>query len=98
MISNAYRYKFREDVDLLEAERTLHMAILAAEGLYGEARVRMDVAYAVDETIRVIVVDASTDVGDAVCAIFTAFLLREFGRQAFNVRGVEPVEAQAVMS
>jgi hypothetical protein len=96
MITNVYRYKFREHVDLLEAERTLHLAILAAEGLYGEAHVRMDMAYVIDEAIRVIAIDASTNLGQDVGAIFTTFLLREFGRQAFSVRSVEPVEVQAV--
>ena len=40
MTSSAYRYKFRDEANLLEAESTLHVAILAAEGLFGEARVR----------------------------------------------------------
>jgi len=44
MGTQAYRYRFREDVDILDTEVTLHLAIIAAEGLYGEARVRMDAA------------------------------------------------------
>lgn len=88
-MSEAYRYKFRQDVDLHEAESTLLLSILAAEGLFGAARVRMDAGYAVDGSIRAIVVDASTDVGQAVCSILTAFLQREFGGSAFGVRAVE---------
>ena len=89
MPTEVYRYCFRGDVDPLDAEATLHLAIIAAEGLYGEARVRMDVGYAADESIRAIVVDASTDVGQDINAMFTAFLLKEFGRTAFDVRRVE---------
>jgi len=93
MIAEAYRYRFKEGVDLQEAENTLLLAVLAVEGLYGEARVRMDAGYAIDQSIRVIVVDASTEVGQSVNSIFTAYLLREFGRLSFHVRRVEGTDA-----
>jgi hypothetical protein len=86
-----YRYRFRSEIDLRDAEDTLLLAILAAEGLFGEAQVRMDAGYAVDHSIHTVIVDASTDVGQAVSAIFTAFALREFGRCAVDVRRVEGV-------
>jgi len=91
MIREVYRFRFRSDIDLAEAESTLHLAIVAAEGLFGEAQTRMDVAYAVDPSITAVIVDASTEVGQAVSAIFTAFVLREFGRQAFDVRRFDGV-------
>lgn len=91
-MNEAYRYRLAEGVDLREAEGTLLLALIAAEGLYGEARVRMDAAYVIDESIRVIVVDASTDVGQAVSAIFAAILIREFGPMAFHVRRVALIE------
>ena len=84
-----YRYRFAPGVDLQEAEDTLLLAMLAAEGLLGEARVRMDAAYTVDESIRAIVVDASTVVGQIISTIFTTLVLREFGRQAVDVRKFE---------
>ncbi len=89
MISEAYRYKFGSIMYLPNAEGTLHVALIAAEGLFGEARVRMDAGYAVDEVLRVFVVDASTEVGQAVTGMFTSLLLREFGPEAFHVRRVE---------
>lgn len=91
MTREFYRYRFRSDIDLHDAEDTLLLSIIAAEGLFGEARARMDVAYAVDPTIHTIIVDASTDVGQAMSAIFAAFALREFGRHAVDVRRVEGV-------
>ena len=91
MIREAYRYRFRSDVNPRDVEDTLFLAIIAAEGLFGEARTRMDVAYATDPSIRAFIVDASTEVGQAVNAIFTAFVLREFGRLAVDVRRVESV-------
>lgn len=89
MFEQAYRYRFADRVDLQDAGDTLLLAVLAAEGLFGAARVRMDLAFAVDETIYVIVVDASTNVGRAVNGIFTAFVSREFGPDAFCVKRVQ---------
>ena len=91
MFEQAYRYRFAERVDLRDAGDTLLLAMLATEGLFGAARVRMDFAFATDEAIRVIVVDASTDVGLAVNGIFAAFVSREFGPDAFCVKRVECV-------
>ena len=88
MDSPLYRYKFADRVDLADAEETLLLSILATEGLYGQARVRMDAGYAIGPAIGVIVVDASTDVGRAVNGIFTSFLMREFGPESFGVKRV----------
>ena len=91
MFEQAYRYRFADRVDLREAGDTLLLAVLAADGLFGAARVRMDAAFATDESINVIIVDASTDVGQAVSGVFTAFLTREFGCRAFSVIRVDGI-------
>ena len=88
MFEQAYRYRFAARVDLRDAGDTLLLAVLAVEGLFGAAQVRMDFAFATDEAIRVIVVDASTDVGQAVNGIFTNLLMREFGPESFGVKRV----------
>jgi len=89
MASEAYRYRFAEHINILDAEVTLHLAIIAAEGLYGETRIRMDVECVIDESIRAIVVDADTDVGRDVNAMFTHFLSAQYGWDVFDVRRVE---------
>ena len=89
MITEAYRYRFKEDVDLRDVEDTLLLALLAAEGIYGQPRVRMDAAYTVDKPLRVVVVDASTDVGQDVAGIYTSFIIKEFGPDAFRVRRLD---------
>lgn len=88
MQSTVLRFTFDSRIDLSDAEATLHLAILAAEGLYGEARVRMDVAYFADRSHRVIHLDTGSQSGDAVARIFTIFAAREFGDHAFAVRRV----------
>jgi len=90
MSNQAYRFRFY-DRDVFErAVRVTHQqALLAAVGLFGQTRVRMDGAHAVDGVIKVLVIDAGTPVGMAVCQIFTAFLGAAFGHDAFDVRRVE---------
>ena len=86
MITEGYRYQFAKGVGLRDAEDTLLLALLAAEGIYGPSRVRMDAAYAIDAPLRVIVVDGATQVGQDVSGVFTSFLTKEFGPDAFGVR------------
>jgi hypothetical protein len=86
---DAYRYRFKEGLDLRDAEDTLLLAVLAAEGLFGQARVRLEAAYATDKSIHAIVVDAGGEVGRAVNGIFTSLITREFGPDSFDVRRVE---------
>ena len=89
MITEGYKYQFSKRVRLRDAEDTLLLALLAAEGIYGRPRVRMDSAYAVDPALRTIVVDSSTDVGQDVCGIYTSFLTKEFSAGAFAVRPLD---------
>ena len=89
MVVQGYRYKFLRSAALEEAEKTLVLALLAAEGLFGRSRVRMDASWNCDESINVIVIDAGTLVGLTVSLIFTAFITAEFGPEAFDIRRVE---------
>ena len=89
MTTGVYRFVLKPTVPLDEAEMSLQLAILAAQGLLGGACVRMDVGYHLDEAGRTIVVDANTEAGGAVVRMFTEFLTREFGEHRFEVRRVE---------
>ncbi len=85
-----HRFEFNEDIDLEQAEQTLHLTLFGVEGLYGPARVRLEVCYELDATAHVITVSGATDVSEAVARVFTSFLSREFGEDAFRVRAVAP--------
>lgn len=85
-MTRAYRYQFGEGSDLRDVEDTLLLALLAAEGIFGEARVRLDGGYSIDRDARTATVDASTVVGQIVNAVFTTFAIKEFGRDGFTVR------------
>jgi len=95
MTAGGYRFLRKPDVPLDEAEMSLQLAILAAEGLFGGARVRMEPGDRLDEPQRALLVDANTEVGSAVVRIFTAFLTREFGEARFDVRRVDDPKTTA---
>jgi hypothetical protein len=80
-----YRYTFAPDAPIEEVESSLLLAILAAEGLHGEADVRLDAAHYFDAAGRTCVIDATTPVGRDLNRLFVNFLRREFGEDCFQV-------------
>jgi hypothetical protein len=80
-----YRFAFNPEVSMQDVEDFLLLAVLAAEGLHGQARVRADVAYGIDEAKRACAIDGSTQVGQDVAAIFIGFVQCVFGPGAFRV-------------
>jgi len=91
MNRDSFRFQFESDVPLDEAEMSLHLAIFAVEGLFGQARVRLDAGYALDAEAHALVIDASNEVGATVVKVFTGLLVREFGEDAFEVDRVDSV-------
>jgi len=88
MKRDIYKYRFAEGVPLKDAEETLFLAVLATESLHGRSQIRLDAKFSVDERKRSCVVDAGTQVGRHIARIFTGFLTREFGEDAFKVERV----------
>jgi hypothetical protein len=86
MSALAYRFKIDPLVPLAEAEMSLHLALIALEGLFGPSGIRLDAHYRTEEGERAIVVDGSTRVGRALVRVFTTLLSREFGDERFVVR------------
>ena len=85
MSAEIYRYQFAAGVAPRDIEETLHLAVLAAECLHGESRVRLDAGYSISQEKRVLVIDAGTQVGHDICRVFTGFAIKEFGEDAFKV-------------
>lgn len=97
MNRDTYRYRFADNVPLQEVEESLLLAVLAVESLHGRSPVRLDAAFCLDREKRSCVVDAGSEVGRAIARIFTGFLTRQFGEDAFRVErpGVQTAEAAA---
>ncbi|MCG3134575.1 MAG: hypothetical protein HMLKMBBP_01889 [Planctomycetes bacterium] len=88
MTRTIYRFTFDPKVALDDVEASLLLAVFAAEGLHGAARVRMDASYLLAAKRRVCVIDASTRVGRAITTIFTSFVLRSFGAESVRVERI----------
>jgi hypothetical protein len=88
MAKVTYRFELTPAVPLAEAEMSLHLAMMALEGLFGRAGVRLDARYRLDKAGTAITVDGSSQVGESLVRVFAALLIREFGDDSFGVRRV----------
>lgn len=85
MNKTVYRYQFEPDVPLEEAETSLVLAIIAAEALHGQPAVRLSLRYLFGEEKHACVIDGDNEIARQVVLIFTQFLIRQFGDDAFQI-------------
>ena len=85
MNKDLYRYRFSADVPIESVEASFLLAIVATESLHGEVQTRLDVAHQFDLRTHVCVIDSGTQVGRDLNRLFTGFIAREFGPDAFKV-------------
>jgi hypothetical protein len=93
-MSAIFRYTFRAEVPKAEVEASLLLALIAVEGLHGEAQTRLDAGHAIGGPFGGCVIDGSTAVGRDLAKVFTAFLRREFGEDSFRVERLHLVQTQ----
>ncbi|MCP4662412.1 MAG: hypothetical protein GY856_44000 [bacterium] len=91
MNDSHYRYQFPEGADMADVENTLLMAVIAAEGIHGRARVRIDADFDVDHDQRTCRVSSCCVAGESIARVFTEFLLLERGDDGFEVDVHRPV-------
>jgi len=89
MTNEIFRYEFPDSISMEDVESSIVLAILATQGLHGEALVRLEARHHLDAAARKCIVDAGTAVGSDFNRIFASFLLREFGNDGFRVERVE---------
>ena len=87
-----YRYSFPKSVPLDDVESALFLAILGAQCMVGECRVRLDSPHLFDRSKRACVIDAGTPAGSVVALLLCGLLQHELGGDAFQVKRVEPQE------
>lgn len=85
-MNSSYNWTVSESANMDDAEGTLIVSAIAAEGLYGRARVRVDSDFAVDHARRTCTVNADTEVGHGIARIFTELLILEIGEDAFQTK------------
>lgn len=85
MHTTTYHYRFNDATELDEAESTLHLAILAAEGLFSEALLRVSFSYHRDDAGHSLLINGGDEISETVVRIFTSFAIKEFGSTAFTI-------------
>ena len=85
MSTTVYKFKFDAATELDEAESTLHLAILAAEGLFSEALLRVNFSYHRDDEAKSLHINGGDEISETVVRIFTSFAIKEFGSTAFVI-------------
>ncbi len=88
MNQDIYKYEFSFDIPIHEVERSLALSVLTTESLHGRTQVRLDASFYFDKQKRACIVDAGTEVGRHIARIFTGYLTREFGEEAFKVKRI----------
>lgn len=88
MFAGVFRFSFDQHVPIEDAEMTLHLAMLAAEGLFGKPRVAMEFRYEIQPFDAYLDVDGDSEVGVTIARIFAGLLLREFGDSAFRITNI----------
>jgi hypothetical protein len=89
MLAGVFRFSLDGRVLLEDAETTLHLAMLAAEGLFGKPRVAMEFRYDLVREDHAIDVFSDSEVGTTVARIFAGLLLREIGDGGFRIVNIE---------
>ena len=93
MTQQTFRFRFAPSVPIDEPAETVRLALVAAGGVLGDARIQVDVRHIVDPDDASIAVEGATPAVELVALIFTSLLLSEFGREDFTVTRTEPAHA-----
>lgn len=93
MDRDIFRYRFKDGLDAQEIEESLLLAVLAVEGIHGRCAVRLAGTFFYDREKQACVIDGSTEIGRHVAGIFTGFLQKQFGDEAFQIERVAKEKA-----
>lgn len=96
MAREVYRYVFNDDIPFDEVLATVDLAVIAVQSLHGEERARLDARFTSDPKGRVLVIDATTPVGQALNQLFVGYARREFGDGAFEVQRAEAIPGRTI--
>ena len=84
-MSKICRFKFPESIDCEFIETQLAQAIISAECIYGQPKVRISASYIFSREKYQLAIDVSTEVGDHIAQVFTGLLTRYLGEERFTV-------------
>lgn len=85
MTIDTYQFQFDDSISAGDVEETLGIAVIATECLHGEAQVQLDRCYRLNKELKLLSIEAGTDVGRDLNRLFLGFATREFGRERVRV-------------
>jgi len=85
MNKTIYRYQIKDGILMNAVKDSLLLSIMATESLYGRSRINLEARFRLENTSRVCIIEVGTQIGETIACVFTGFLIREFGEQAFKV-------------
>ena len=80
------RFKFNKNIEREVIEWHVAQSILASEGVFGQAKVRLNAAYLASDSK--VVIDVSSPVGEHIAEVFTWRMTKEFGEDSFTVERI----------
>ena len=81
------RFIFAEEITQKKLEKQISLAIITAECVFGQAKVRLYAAYLIEK--NKVAIDVSSEVGEHVAEAFTSLAIRNFGETSFKVEKIE---------
>lgn len=84
-----YKYQFGDAVSMEAVESDLTLAVIAAESLFGSARVFLECGFLLDKEKRALVIEGGAEVGDAMNKIFVGLVHRFIGEGTFSVDRID---------
>jgi hypothetical protein len=88
----AYRYVFSSTIEFAPVIAFLESALVAVESVHGYTKLRLDARFRDDPEKRVVVIDATTRIGDELNRIFTGYIRRWCGESGFTVKRCDEKE------
>ena len=82
-MSEVYKFEFDKGISKKKIEEDLATAIITAECLFGQARVRLNAAYLASK--NKVVIDVSNEIGEHITQVFTGLVTRRIGEDKFTV-------------
>lgn len=89
-----YRFSFSPELPAPSIAAALLLATIAVRGLHGEAQTRLDLAQAIEVSGPDVAIEATTVVGRDLAKVFTAFLVRQFGGDAFRIERIHTADIE----
>lgn len=87
IMNEVCRFKFKSGINKEIIEEQIALAIISAESVFGQPRVRLCAGYAVSGNKAVI--DISSGIGEHVAEVFTGLMIRKVGENSFTVERIK---------